>query len=59
MHSVTWNPEIYGRYADQRSRPYLELISRIGADEPAHVADLGCGSGSLTALWVNVGPMRG
>ena len=50
MRSVTWNPEIYGRYADERSRPYIDLISRIAAQEPTRVADLGCGSGVLTGL---------
>ena len=50
MRSVTWNPEIYGRYADERSRPYVDLISRIAAQTPARVADLGCGSGALTGL---------
>ncbi|OYD66668.1 trans-aconitate 2-methyltransferase [Rhodococcus sp. OK302] len=50
MATLTWNPEIYGRYADERSRPYVELISRVAADEPSRVADLGCGSGALTAM---------
>ncbi|MCE4268830.1 MULTISPECIES: trans-aconitate 2-methyltransferase [Rhodococcus] len=50
MRSVTWNPEIYGRYADERSRPYIDLTSRIAAQAPARVADLGCGSGSLTGI---------
>lgn len=50
MRSVTWNPETYGRYADERSRPYVDLISRIAAQTPARVADLGCGSGALTGM---------
>lgn len=44
-----WDPEVYGRYVDQRSRPFHELVARVAAVEPASVVDLGCGDGSLTA----------
>lgn len=44
-----WDPEHYGRYADERSRPYGDLVRRIGARQPQQVVDLGCGSGELTA----------
>lgn len=47
---MQWDPEQYGRYADERSRPFLDLVGRIGAPAPRHVLDLGCGSGALTAL---------
>lgn len=40
----------YERFTDERSRPFRELVGRIGADEPRHVVDLGCGPGTLTAL---------
>ena len=30
-----WDPANYGRYADERSRPYDELVRRIGARSPA------------------------
>lgn len=43
-----WNPEIYLRYADERGRPFHELVARIGATEPMSVIDLGCGPGNLT-----------
>jgi trans-aconitate 2-methyltransferase len=46
---VAWDPEQYARYADERSRPFFELTSRIAAAEPAFLVDLGCGDGSLTA----------
>jgi trans-aconitate 2-methyltransferase len=46
---VSWDPEQYARYADQRSRPFFELIDRIAADSVAHLVDLGCGAGELTA----------
>lgn len=44
-----WDPVQYGRYADERSRPFHEMVARIGAEDPAQVVDLGCGDGALTA----------
>ncbi len=46
----SWDPEHYLSYADERGRPFVELIARIGATEPRTVVDLGCGPGNLTAL---------
>ncbi|MEV6864426.1 trans-aconitate 2-methyltransferase [Streptosporangium subroseum] len=44
-----WDPEIYNRYADERSRPFFDLVARIAAERPDHVVDAGCGTGELTA----------
>lgn len=44
-----WNPDTYLTFADERGRPFFELLSRVGADAPRRVADLGCGPGNLTA----------
>ncbi|MGV0605200.1 trans-aconitate 2-methyltransferase [Mycolicibacterium sp. XJ1904] len=44
-----WNPHAYLAFADERGRPYFDLLSRVGADAPRRVADLGCGPGNLTA----------
>jgi trans-aconitate 2-methyltransferase len=46
----TWDPERYLTYADERGRPFTELVGRIAADAPTTVVDLGCGPGTLTAL---------
>ena len=46
----TWDPDRYLTYADERGRPFVELVSRIGATAPAEVVDLGCGAGNLTGL---------
>ncbi len=45
-----WDPERYLSYADERGRPFVELLARVGADAPRRVVDLGCGPGSLTRL---------
>jgi trans-aconitate 2-methyltransferase len=51
-----WDPELYGRFSDQRDRPYHELVARIGAAAPASVVDLGCGDGALTATLLSRWP---
>jgi trans-aconitate 2-methyltransferase len=51
-----WDPQTYGRYADERARPFFELIARITADSPDYVVDAGCGSGELTAALVRRWP---
>jgi trans-aconitate 2-methyltransferase len=45
-----WDPERYLTYADERGRPFVELLARVPASDPAIVVDLGCGPGNLTAL---------
>jgi trans-aconitate 2-methyltransferase len=46
----TWDPDHYLSYADERGRPFVELLGRVGADAPSTVVDLGCGPGNLTGL---------
>ena len=46
----TWDPERYLTYADERGRPFVELLARVGAEAPRRVVDLGCGPGNLTTL---------
>jgi trans-aconitate 2-methyltransferase len=43
-----WNPDLYLRFADERGRPFHELVARVGATEPRVVLDFGCGPGNLT-----------
>jgi len=47
---VRWDPAQYTRYADERGRPFLDLLARVAASAPRRVVDLGCGPGNLTAL---------
>lgn len=45
-----WDPDRYLAFADERGRPFLDLLQRVGAASPRRVVDLGCGPGNLTAL---------
>jgi trans-aconitate 2-methyltransferase len=47
---MRWDPAQYARYADERGRPFLDLIARIGHEAPRRVVDIGCGPGTLTRL---------
>lgn len=46
----TWNPEIYLKYGDLRTRPAFELASRIAKLAPKKVYDLGCGPGNSAEI---------
>lgn len=54
MH--TWDPDRYLTFADERGRPFVELLARVGATAPRTVVDLGCGAGNLTRLLVDRWP---
>lgn len=45
-----WNPALYLRFANQRTRPAQELVARIAHPNPHTVSDLGCGPGNSTEL---------
>ena len=46
---AVWDPVTYLQFADERSRPFFDLVRQVGAQRPASVVDLGCGPGQLTA----------
>jgi len=48
LTTPTWDTKTYLRYADERSRPFVDLVARINAPSPRSVVDLGCGPGQLT-----------
>lgn len=50
MTPHTWDPDRYLAFADERGRPFLDLLGRVGAVDPSRVVDLGCGPGNLTGL---------
>jgi trans-aconitate 2-methyltransferase len=43
-----WDPGVYRRFGAERSRPFFDLVGRVGAENPRAVVDLGCGPGDLT-----------
>jgi trans-aconitate 2-methyltransferase len=45
-----WNPATYLQFASERSRPFFDLLTRVQAESPDYVVDLGCGPGNLTAV---------
>ncbi|MDR1967858.1 MAG: trans-aconitate 2-methyltransferase [Burkholderiaceae bacterium] len=45
-----WNPALYTRYEDERTRPAAELLARVPLASAARVVDLGCGPGNSTEL---------
>lgn len=47
--SLSWDPEHYLRYGNERSRAFLDLLARVEVDA-ASIADLGCGPGHLTEV---------
>jgi len=49
-----WNPTQYERFAAERTQPFWDLIDLVEPPGPgARVADLGCGTGELTATLVD------
>jgi trans-aconitate 2-methyltransferase len=53
---MSWNPSVYLAYADERTRPAADLLARVPTQNPARVADLGCGPGNSTDLLVKRWP---
>lgn len=47
---MSWNPSLYLRFADLRTRPAADLLARVPVETPNRVVDLGCGPGNSTAL---------
>jgi len=51
-----WDADVYQRYADERARPFHDLVARVRAEQPRQVVDLGCGPGDQTATLLDRWP---
>jgi trans-aconitate 2-methyltransferase len=45
-----WNPQLYRRFEEERTRPAGDLLARVGMTAPRRLFDLGCGPGNSTEL---------
>src|SRR5262245_34647679 len=43
-----WDPQQYARFADERARPFHDLLGQVPLREVHNAVDLGCGPGKLT-----------
>ena len=45
-----WNPRLYMKFEDERTRAALDLLTRVSVVAPREIVDLGCGPGNSTQL---------
>lgn len=48
--SDVWNPDQYGKFRDERSGPFHDLLALVRRTPSPRVVDLGCGTGELTRI---------
>lgn len=55
MPDTRWRPELYLQFGAERTRPFIDLLSRIPLETVELIVDLGCGPGNgeppLRAFW--------
>ena len=58
--SHTWDPDHYLTYADERGRPFVELLARVSRGRPARSSSTwAAGPATSPACWPTAGPTRG
>jgi len=45
-----WEPDLYLKFATERTQPTIDLVSRIVQVSPRRIVDVGCGPGNSTAI---------
>ncbi|HSP16937.1 MAG TPA: methyltransferase domain-containing protein [Thermoanaerobaculia bacterium] len=45
---MSWNPEQYERFKDERKQPFRDLVNLLEHRPHMRIVDLGCGTGELT-----------
>lgn len=45
---LDWNPNLYLKFAKERTQPAKDLISHIEKENPRRIIDIGCGPGNST-----------
>ena len=56
LKKVTWNPDQYLKFEEQRLRPAMDLLARVELESPRIICDLGCGTGNTSQLLSNRWP---
>ncbi len=56
---MSWDPDLYHRFATERLRPSADLLAWIPLAAPATILDLGCGAGESTSLLAQHWPEAG